>query len=339
MRIPRLKQSTPKAIPSSNRQDGELAQLAQQSSITRSLSELQLQADNSKVVRDIRDMAPIQRSVTKKGVRYSFLDMFDLDGNPYLASEEKGEKKQWKLNKSQPQLRLEQKDDLYSPIETEDHPRVMHNLSFGRPQPINMDGEKAVIAPFKSYQFGVDTRPEVAVYPVGDDQLPERAPYYPDLEKMAKKDIGESSRSSKRKRRKSVKRLSSRMGPLLLAEDYRTPGATELFNKRKLEYIETGDIESSDEEPPQKRRKRTSSKKMKSKKVSVDRIAKKLTTDMGFAGTKGKHKFRKQTELRKNRTLVEVNRSIGRRSPSPERTSTSRGWDRPSSDSSDDTSS
>ncbi len=289
---------------------------------------------------------PIQRRITQGGTQYSFLSAHDLNGNPYLSSEGVDGRNTWSINEEQTSIALTQQNSLYSAIDQPDKQVSMnHNLSMGREQRVSYRGQKAILHPFKSYQFGPNTPPDVSVYNVDENEVAEKAKLYSDYYDRLRFIIYNAEQSNANDIPPEVSQCKSEMGPLILAEDYRTEGALEIFEARWMALVDafneyfaslkekqateeaTGEDSASSNEPATKRRRLRSDGPPGRHEIActnLDLAARLVTRDLPWAKQGGKNKFR--AAHAGNRTWQTTERPIDRSGMSPEQSSTSGRW-------------
>jgi hypothetical protein len=284
---------------------------------------------------------PIQCRFTQDGTQYSFLSTYDLNGNPYLASEEKKETKNWQIKTEQTDVELEEVDDLYTPFSKENQKAIYHNLSMGREQRIESEGQKGILNPFKSYQFGVGKVPDVAVFNIGEfgAESGKLYPhYYEELKEIKNqflKDYDKDNEEGYKNATKALVAIKSQMMPLIIAEDYRTRGALDLFDEKwndlNVAFLDVYSLDTihllsgkSEESLPSKQIPKRGMVTEKEKEIKeLDEAVKNATIKLPWAGSGGKELYRSSKD---DMIWDESERPIDRREMSPEKDDTGGKW-------------
>jgi hypothetical protein len=276
---------------------------------TQQLKAYQAIAENYFANKNPQTSAVIQGRFKKGDVEYSFLQAHDLEGNPYLAGTDG---KNWSIKENQPSIDLkeEKEEDLYTKIDDDDEKqtKIFHNLSVGREQRISINDQKAILNPFKTYTFGKDKVYDVAVFNVTSDGEADKAELYrkykTDLMKILDLD-------DRKEYKKYLDNILKQIMPLIVAEDYRTAGARDLFNERwatvAQEFLGWYNGQGKNV-------------------VSLKKAIENASTNLPWAGTRGKQKFREKLGAEKGVDYEESVRPISGISPSPAKKETAGKW-------------
>ncbi len=276
----------------------------------------------------------IQRSIMKGEVRYSFLPHSDINGNPYLSGpgEEEGSTKSYKIPEQQDNINLEEVESTAIEVTEGSKDAIKENLTRGRHQHVAKAGQEAYLEPFRSYQFGPRTRPDVAMFPIEEGEAV-TAPLYKDLKAEIRTQVYNVEDPAEVDA--GLERIKNKMSLLILAEEYRTADVSEEFERNwqiMLETLEAYRERGEDEEQQSAPRK------------ALNTAILNCTTNLSFAGKGGKKKARaklakKKAQEGKPSKYVERKVRMPRTSMSPQQPQGPDAWQKPSSSSGEESSS
>ena len=259
--------------------------------------------------------APIQMKIKVGEGFYSFAQVYDLAGNPFLSpkSPEKGEegKYLYKLAMEQPGIVINKTPlaDVATPSgDKANHARIFHNIARGRPQIVKNEDRTSVLAPFKSYTFGYETRPEVAHYKLNED-APKvargSAQKYPEFFREITKILLETAKTNSGLINIEVidgrlEEVHKDLKSIVLAEEYRTPGALDHLENRWGEMLK----KLNGERLPQQIGARARPEFHLS--PELESIVRSATSNLIFAGDEGKNIFREHVMKEGNKSIAQV---------------------------------
>jgi hypothetical protein len=277
------------------------------------------------------DAQPVQRRIKQENVEYSFLEAHDLDGNPYLASKAMDQEKNWKIATQQQAVRLEPVDDLHEEVTNENKGAIDHNLSMGREQRTSIGGQKSIYVPFKSYTFGPQKVPEIAVFNVSDTGA-EKGMLYPQYKARLDTVLADYLSNSKiDTANTALAECKIEMLPLIGGENYRTDGALQYFHGQwtKLEQAFAQLHALRQNATPQTGRPKRGVVNAVELQEGVVRAAiDAATSKLPWAGSNGKEHFRSHQSASRG-TWIESRRPVDRSGMSPERQDTGGYWKEP----------
>jgi hypothetical protein len=248
----------------------------------------------------------VQRKIRINGTWYSFENLYDDHGNPFLYSHA-GERKRFRRVQDNVRLQTVAPGGEFLTLSKATKQNVYRSLAHGRPMHVKAEGgEKFKLLPFKDYKFGQDTPFDIAVFPEGG----EKAPLYPDFDRSMMGGLDdrlEGVTDATNPVLSTVDAVRSQMTPVVWGEDYRTPGAREVFEhifKEEREGIKDASEkyekekpkEKSEDSPPAKRKKRGERDPKAEATKEVTLHIRTMTSKLPFAGEGGKKKFAQRLE-------------------------------------------
>lgn len=185
----------------------------------------------------------IQRAIIKDDTQYSFQSIYDENGNPFLKMHGTEEEEGYaRINIKQPGLDIDEIEyaDTFLDVDDEEQlTRVKRNIEKYRNSNVRSGDVEGVMVSSKSYLFKGGTRPDVALYDKGG-QTPSK---YTDFYKEVAGDLKELTTCYKDEDfsadvvsdiwcnfASSFREMASRKKLVVIAEEYRVPGATEKNN-------------------------------------------------------------------------------------------------------------
>lgn len=244
----------------------------------------------------------IQRRIKKGDAEYSFLPQTDLAGNPFLATEGEAEGKGlMQISEKQDNIDLEPVASTAVEYNEDTAQTVFHNLNMGRPQHVSKDGSEAYLEPFRSYQFGPKTRPDVGVFPIAGGEA-QKALFYKNFKTRIRSIVFADDGSDIEDSLEDVKRD---LDHLIIAEEFRTEGAQSVFLGRWTEFMMALSAYQ-----------RARGRRIAGKRSKLSEAIRNCTTDLPFAGSGGTKKFRKQSGQEEQPQM-----DVYRRGASPEKNS------------------
>lgn len=272
-----------------------------------------LQAKMASAVPVVRGSAAIQRKIKVNGTWYSFENLYDENGNPFLYGDDNS-RMQFSSVQNFVGLKAVKKDDEFITLNEDTKVNVYRNLGYGRPMNLKLEnGDKFKFLPFKDYKFKQDTPFDIAVFSVGN----KKGDLYPDFYDSMREGIGnlldqETKEGETHSILEQMDKVKRSMAPVIWAEDYRTPGARKVFES--IYTKKRSKIEAELEEYPETRKKlrekgpreRLNAKanletKEGFRDSQLDILNKDMldvTSSLPFAGDGGKQKFKKKVKAK-----------------------------------------
>lgn len=187
----------------------------------------------------------VQRAIMKDDTQYSFQSIYDENGNPFLKMHGTGEEEGYaRIKRDQPDLDIEEIDyaDTYLDVDNEQQlARVKRNIEKYRNSNVRSGDVEGVMVSSKSYLFKGGTRPDVALYDKGGQTPSKYTDFYNevagDLEELTSCYKGDDFSGHVVQDiwgnfEYSFNEMTARKRLVVIAEEYRVPGATEINNSR-----------------------------------------------------------------------------------------------------------
>jgi hypothetical protein len=253
--------------------------------------------------------------ITVDNISYSFSQVHDGAGNPLLLPKNpiEGDKDMvYKMQEDQQNLQIKKVPLLEAATDSskeEERKRIFHNIARGRPQIVN-DGEGvlSILAPVKGYNFGYETRPDVAHFKLSEDDniTGEKYPKFFDRVTKILIDSATSGNSitlsgTSKEWRGKLDLVYKDLKSVVLAEEYRTPGALMHLDVQwttMLEKLQESSLE---------RQMKSDTKSEITMPAGVQQTVAAATSRLEFAGEGGKDKFRAFLLEKDNITVKQAN--------------------------------
>jgi len=252
----------------------KLQDMANNSSQDKQAAQLLAMADNysmqpKPLIKEETYGKTVQRKIFKNKIGYSFQNTYDLNGNPFLYSQNK---ERYKLKKIQPSIEITKVDDYDEEITSDNRFKFFNNFGRGRPMNAKTEsGKKGTYLPFKSYTFNKDSEFEIGLTESGSDS----GRLYPDINTSLNEKLDEVTSFEDYK--EEFTKNKEDMELLTFGEDYRVPGALKVYNllyKNALKEIDKQKVEFS-----------------KLDEKDKNKWSGYITKDLPYAGTGGKKRF------------------------------------------------